>query len=185
MRRVVTSALGALLVAGLAGCGDRSLVLTVDILSFLDPGSTSMAYGPIPAGLPATPVEVANQEVNLLQGIEDVTEVSNASLRVAASFDNATGDATGMLYVHVAPAEALSPFDVAPIASIPVTVAAGQVTNVEAEVASSTTLAAALTSERAKVGLRITFDTSASSAVLTGTENLTVLRATVVTKKKL
>ena len=41
-------ALGAVLV--LAGCGDKNLILTVDILSFLSPAETSGHYGPIPAG---------------------------------------------------------------------------------------------------------------------------------------
>ena len=78
MRRwIVVLALLPLLVGG---CGDRSLILTVDILSFLDPADVTKAYGPIPGGLSGVTVDVASEEVSLLQGIEDVTEVSSATL---------------------------------------------------------------------------------------------------------
>src|SRR6266850_3514639 len=66
----------------LGGCGDRNLILTVDILSFLDPAARSTSYGPIPAGIPATSVDVVNDSLNLLQGLHDVTKVVSASLRI-------------------------------------------------------------------------------------------------------
>jgi hypothetical protein len=167
-----------------AGCGDRSLILTVDILSFLDPADVTRPYGPIPAGLPATTVDVASEEVSLLPGVEDVTEVSSAKLEIGASFDNTTGTASAHLLVFITSADSADVFSTAPIADIPVSLTPGNVTNVSTEVTSAA-LAEALVQDKVKIGIRISFDTTASLAPVQGTETITLLRATVITKKKL
>lgn len=167
-----------------AGCGDRSLILTVDVLSFLDPADVTQSYGPIPAGLSSTTVDVDSREVSLLPGIQDVTEVSSAKLEIGASFDNATGSADARLLVYITSADSADVFSSAPIADIPVTLTPANVTNVATEV-SSDALAAALVQDKVKIGIRIAFDTSASLAPVAGTETITLLRATVITKKSL
>jgi hypothetical protein len=183
MRRwIVVLALLPLLVGG---CGDRSLILTVDILSFLDPADVTKAYGPIPGGLSGVTVDVASEEVSLLQGIEDVTEVSSATLDIAASFDNTTGTASASLRIYISPGDSADVFSTTPIADIPVSLTPGAITNVSTQV-SSDALAEALVQDKAKIGVRITFDTTASGVTpVQGTETITVLRATVITKKDL
>lgn len=173
-----------MLAAMATGCGDRSLILTVDILSFLDPADVTQSYGPIPGGLPSTTVDVDSREVSLLPGVEDVTEVSSAKLEIGASFDNATGSANARLLVYITSADSADVFSSAPIADVPVTLTPATVTNVATEVTSQA-LAEALVQERVKIGIRVEFDTSASLAPVQGTETITLLRATVVTKKKL
>ena len=167
-----------------AGCGDRSLILTVDVLSFLDPADVTGPYGPIPPGLPATSVDVASEEVSLLPGIGDVTEVSSATLAIGASFDNTTGSASAHLLVFITSADSADVFSTAPIADVPVSVTPGNVTNVSTEV-SSASLAEAMVQAKVKIGVRITFDTTSSLTPVQGTESITLLRATVITKKKL
>ena len=175
----------ALLPLLMGGCGDRSLILTVDILSFLDPADVTKAYGPIPGGVSGVTVDVASEEVSLLQGIEDVTEVSSATLDIAASFDNTTGTASASLRIYITPGDSSNVFSTAPIADIPVSLTPGAITNVSTQV-SSDALAEALVQDKAKIGVRITFDTTASGVTpVQGTETITVLRATVITKKNL
>ena len=41
----------ALAVAFAAGCGDKTLILRVDLLSFLTPEEQDAHYGPVPAGI--------------------------------------------------------------------------------------------------------------------------------------
>jgi hypothetical protein len=167
-----------------AGCGDRSLILTVDVLSFLDPADVTQAYGPIPAGLPNTSVDVVSQEVSLLPGIQDVTEVSTAKLEIGASFDNTTGSASAHVQVFITSADSADVFSTTPIADVPLTLTPANVTNVATEV-TSVALAQALVEPKVKIGLRITFNTIGSLAPVQGTESITLLRATVITKKKL
>jgi hypothetical protein len=169
----------------LGGCGDRSLIMTVDVLSFLSPSDVTQAYS-VPGGMASTTMDVASESVNLLPGVESVTEVSSATLKIGASFDNQTGSASGTLVIYIASADSTDPFTTTPIASLPVTLTAGNVTNVSTEV-SSTELAQALVHQSARVGIRITFDSTATLPLqfVTGSETITQLQAVVITKKKL
>lgn len=169
----------------LAGCGDRSLILTVDVLSFLDPSSVSQSYN-VPGGVPSTTMDLASESVNLLPGVSDVTEIATATLHVEASFDNTSGTATGTLLLYIASADSTDPFSTAPIASIPVSLTPGNVTTISTDVTSAE-LAAALVQPSARVGVRLTFDSTATPPLqqVNGSETLTQIRATVITKKNL
>lgn len=186
MRRLVPPAIAlALLTMGAAGCGDRSLILTVNILSFLDSSESSAAYS-VPGGVPAATVDFADRSVNLLQGVDDATDVVSATVDIAATLDNQTGTATGMLLFYAVPSDTASPFLSPPIASIPINLLPGTITNVSTRVTSDA-LAEALVSDQARIGIRLSLDTSATPVLETvqGTETLTQLLATVVTKKKI
>jgi hypothetical protein len=169
----------------LSGCGDRSLILTVDVLSFLSPSDVTQAYS-VPGGLPSTTMDVASEGVNLLPGVEDVTDVVSATLKIGASFDNQTGTASGVLLIYIAAADSTDPFTTTPIANLPFSLTPGNVTNVSTEV-SSVALAQALVHESARVGVRITFDSTATPPLqfVAGTETITQLLAVVITKKNL
>src|SRR5258705_10565626 len=131
----------------LGGCGDRSLILTVDVLSFLSPSDVSQSYS-IPGGFSADTEDVGSESDNLLPGVKDVTEVVSATLKIGASFDNQTGTASGTLLIYIASADSTDPFTTTPIASLPFSLTPGNVTNVSTEV-SSVALAQALVHESA------------------------------------
>ena len=179
MRRLIPIALFLPL---LVGCGNRNLILTVDILSFMDPGSKVVDYS-IPAPIPSDTVEVFADSLNLLQGVGDVTRAVSASMDIAASFDNTSGAATGDLLIYIAAADAANPFTTSPFADVPFTLLPGQVTNVSTHVEASAALAEALTHDRAMVGVRVVFN--GTSFPIQGTETLTQLTATVIMKKDL
>jgi hypothetical protein len=173
----------ALLLPLLAGCGNRNVILSVDILSFMDPSTRIVNYGPIPSGFPNDTVEVFSDSLSLLQGVGDLTRVASASLDMAASFDNTSGSGNGDILVYFAAADSTTPFTTTPIADVPFQLLAGQITNVSTHVDASPALAAVLTHDRAKVGLRLIFN--GTSFPIQGTETLTKLLATVVLKKDL
>ncbi len=186
MRRLMpVVALLAILGTGIAGCGDRSLILTVNVLSFLDPTETSADYN-VPGGAPSATVDIADRSVNLLQGVNDATDVASATLDFAATLDNVTGTATGTLLFYAVPGDTASLFTSIPIASIPISLTPGTITNVSTRVTSDA-LAEALVSDQARVGIRLSLDTSATplGQNVQGTETITQLLATVVTKKKI
>ena len=180
MRRLIPI---ALLLPLLVGCGNRNLILTVDILSFMDPSTRVVNYGPIPSGFPSDTIEVFSDSLNLLQGVGDVTRVASASLDIAASFDNTSGAATGDVLIYFAAADSATPFTTTPIADVPFQLLAGQITNVSTHIDASPALAEVLTHDRALVGLRLIFN--GTSFPIQGTETLTKLTATLVMKKDL
>ena len=180
MRRLIPI---ALLLPLLVGCGNRNLILTVDILSFMDPSTRNVAYGPIPSGFPNDTLEVFSDSLNLLQGVGDVTRVASASLDIAASFDNTSGAATGDMLIYFAAADSATPFTTTPIADVPFQLLDGQITNVSTHVDTSPALAEVLTHDRALVGLRLILN--GTSFPIQGTETLTKFTATLVMKKDL
>ena len=83
-RWMVAGALAALL----AGCGDRQLVMNVDVMSWIDPASVSGRFGPVPA----IPGGIASGEQTVLDGLEiplvdnigQVASVDAVTFRVSA-----------------------------------------------------------------------------------------------------
>ena len=157
--------------------------MTVDVLSFMDPGSRVANYGPIPGPAVAETVTVVSDTLNLLQGVGDVTTVTSASLKIAASFDNTSGSASGRFLVYIAPVDSGDVFNTPPLADIPVVLSPGTITNVSTQVDSSPTLAAALTQDRAHLGIR--WILNGIVGILQGTETLTELKAVVIAQKSL
>jgi hypothetical protein len=185
MRRVLALVLVLTLPLLLAGCGDRSLIVNVDILSFLDAGERATTYN-VPGGIAAINVDIASQGVNLLPGIEDATDVLTASLDVEASLDHREGTGSGMLLLFLAPGDSTSPFTTEPLDTIPVNLTPNSVVNVSDRI-DSHRLADALVRKNAIVGIRATFDTRATAPTdsLTGTLTITKLYATVTAKRNL
>lgn len=93
VRRILALAATAAL---LAGCGDRNLVLKVDVLSFTPPASRQKDFGPIPAipgGLATGELPVVNdQHISLLAGLSDAATIKSVTLSygaLAIDFDGA------------------------------------------------------------------------------------------------
>src|SRR2546429_1721504 len=96
MRRTLLLTAAAVM---LAGCGDRRLVLKVDVLSFIDPASRQVDFGPIPTfpgGLwtGETPI-IDDQHVSMLQGVSDAVAIQSVTLSfgaLAIDFDGSGQD---------------------------------------------------------------------------------------------
>lgn len=166
-------------------CGDKPLILEIDLLSYIDPEFQSVEYGPIATGTPTTNLDIIDEEINLLEGIDDITQVESAKVKVAAAFDNATGTATWRLRVYVVPTEISDPFAETPIVDISGSLQAGQTTNVSDEVSTTPDLIEVLTQDEARYAVRITFNTVGSPEAVRGTVTLTQLLAIITTKQDL
>ena len=113
----------------LAGCGDRNLVLKVDVLSYTDPASRAANFGPIPAfpGGFVTP-EVAvidDKHVSLLQGVSDAVNITSVTLSLGAlaiDYDG-SGQATVRIYMSD---ELTDPRTTAPVLTEPINLVPAQ-----------------------------------------------------------
>jgi hypothetical protein len=175
-------------VAGVAltsGCGDKSLTLHVDILSFLDSTAVTQAYD-VPDGIPASlPIDVPAQRVNLSEGLGDITDIESVSLRISSQFVNETGVADVQFQVFIT--DTLdNPYDAAPYISEFIQVGPGATTDtLHADIEGDEALGELFTAEAVQVGLRLIFDTVGSTVNVTGTENLIRFNATVVARRHL
>lgn len=179
--------IAVLLLAWLAlfpGCGDKSLTLHVDILSFLDSTVVTQTYGDDPP-IPPSPIPVIidadPQRVNLSEGIGDITDIESVSLRISSEFVNDTGTADVEFQVFIT--DTLSnPYDATPYISESIHLEPATTDTIHADIVGDETLGELFTSEAVQVGLRLRFDASSSAENVTGTENLIRFNATVVAK---
>lgn len=168
-----------------SGCGDKRLTLNVDILSFLDSTVVTQTYGDdpvIPPGVPSLIIDAPSQRVNLSEGLGDITDIESVSLRISAEFVNETGIADVELQVFLTDTLA-NPYDGTPYISDTIHLEPATTDTLHADIEGDETLGELFTAEAVQVGLRLRFNTVASSVAVTGTENLVRFNATVVAKR--
>ncbi len=178
-----------LLILG-SGCGDRTLTLNVDVLSFLEPSTVAQVYGddpPIPpfAILPVV-IDSDVEEVNLSEGLSDLTDVERVDLYISTEFANETGSAEVEFMVFVSDT-LTKPYD----DNIPadryvhefMTLAPGTIDTLHAAVLGDEELGELLTSKATKIGIRMKFDSSGSSQSVTGVATIIRFDATVVARR--
>jgi hypothetical protein len=166
----------------LLGCGDRRLLLQVDVHSFLDPDETRMTYGPVPPGTSSRMSLSQDTNVNLLSGVGGVVDVEQLDFSVRGIFDNASGSGRGTISVFFA-----QPGGV-PVDSLdfPLDLAAGRIDTLAASVAGSEELARLFSQETLEVTLRLDFVADgppANSDPLTGEFELTHLLTLLTTRR--
>ena len=169
----------------IAGCGNKDLILTIDLLSYVDQSDLSTDYGPIAPGTPTTTAELLEVEANLLQGIGDATTVKSAKLSVGADFVNTTGSATGSFQVFISELDSGDPFARDPVADFPVTLQPSHTTTIDEEIAVTAEQLDALLNDEAWFAVRVTYNTQGSADDLEGTVTLTKLIAILVTESDL
>ena len=174
--------LAALVLAlALVGCGDHSLILRVDLLSFLTAAETQAHYGPIPGGVTDSVTVASSRTINLLPGIRDVTTVSSVSIDAVGTFVNATGSGPGVVKIFVS-AEGTDPFttDTTPIV-LPITLAPATTDSVAVTISGDSELADLFLGKTAEIGIRLTLQ--ATTGPLEGDFALTTLKAIVTAKQ--
>lgn len=181
--RSALPALGVLACAiALAGCGDKNLILRVDLLSFLSAGERQAHYGPIPPAFADSFAVVSSRRLNLLPGLEDVTQVTDVSLEVGAVVNNLTGAGSGRIAVYLSP-EGTDPFvvDTTPIIGT-FNVTGAMSDTIETITVGDSTLAALFTSKSAQLGIRVVLNSNVGVDPLEGDVVLTRLRAVVTAR---
>ena len=184
MKRCVCLALLLPILAG-SGCGNKDLILSIDLLSYVDPAFVTTTYGPVAAGIPTVEVDLLAVEANLLEGIGEATELKSATLRVGAVFVNAAGSASGSLKILIASADTPNPFNTTPVADLPVLLQPAHTTTISEEIPVAPEHLQVLTSDAAWFAVRITSSTEGSPGDLMGVVTLTELTAVLVTETDL
>ncbi len=186
---ILAVSLSSLLLA--PGCGDRTLTMNVDVLSFMDAETVTQTYGddpPIPAGAPL-PVVIDSdpQELNLSEGLSDLADVEYVDLYISSEFANQTGSADIVFMVFVADTLTAPYTDNIPadmyVESELLHLASGVTDTLHVTVRGDEKLGELLTSDECRVGIRMRFDASGSAQAVTGVATLIRFNATVVAKR--
>ncbi len=193
MRRTTLAILAALLLLLLQapGCGDRTLTMNVDVLSFLDPETVTQAYGDNPPIPPLAPLPVVvdsdPQLLNLSEGLSDLADVEYVDLYISSEFANQTGTADVVFMAFVAETLTAPYTDNIPadmyIESEPFHLMPGVTDTLHVSVRRDGKLGELLTSDECRVGIRMSFDASGSAEPVRGVATLTRFKAVVVAKR--
>ena len=177
----------ALAASLLAGCGDRSLVVNVDVLSYLDPATTRVPFGPLPAapgglytGEQAVVQDIA---VNLFERPTDFAKVQSVAFTLGAQVADSTGAGDDTLRVYLSAPET-DPWTTPPVMTLPVTLTAGHTDTVHVEVACDARLVDLFNGTRARLTVTTAVRGPSAGDPLTGRLLLTEIRAVVIANRK-
>lgn len=182
-------ALAALLtIAVLAGCGDRRLVLRVDVLSFLDPATTQGAFGPVPAipgGFASGEQPIVDDlQVNLLDGISDVATVETVTFSLSTMFQDSTGSGTDTMRVYMSDM-ATDPRATVPVLMMPVVLTAGQSDTLNVVLDGDSRVAELFLQRQMRMTVTTSFRGPSSGADLNGRYQILALDAIVTASRKM
>ena len=189
MKRLALAVIGLLVLSQLLlyGCGDRLLTVNVDLLSFMDPTVVELHYGElpgpiIPPGADSVVFEAPPQNVNLTEGLAEVTDVQSVTLHVSSRLANDTGRAKVRLEVFISDT-LTNPYATTPCAQDSIQLEPATDDTMNVNVLGDQRLAELLTGEAVRVGIRTTFNSMGSPENVAGVETLIRFTATVVAKR--
>jgi hypothetical protein len=180
--------LALLALAALAGCGDRALILRVDILSYLDEAAGTFRFGPVPAvpgGLASgEQTLVPDREVNLLAGLGDVADVQSVTFTLAAIARDSTGSGTDTMRVYMSGATA-APRATPPVLVLPFALVPGQVDTVRVTLDGDARVRALFAERTLRLEVTTSLRGPETGEPLNGSVRLDALDAVVVAKRSL
>jgi hypothetical protein len=178
------AALGAVL---LTGCGDRNLVLNVDVLSYLDPAVTQFAFGPLPAvpgGLTTGEVAIIQDvRINLIQRPNDLAKVQSVTLSFSAQVKDSTGAGADTLRLYMAD-DNTDPLTTIPVVVLPVALVDGQSDTVHVDVGGDQRLIDLFNGNTVRLSATNSVRGPSSGPDLNGRLKFTEIRATVIAGRK-
>ena len=184
MRRTLLLTAAAVM---LAGCGDRNLVLKVDVLSYTDPASRSTNFGPIPAvpGGFVTP-EIAvidDKHISLLQGLSDAVNITSVTLSLGALAIDVDGSGQATVRIYMSD-EQTSPQATAPVLTQVITLSPGQTETVRAVLGDDPRVKALFAGKQLRMSVTTALRGPASGPPLSGQFVFTAIDGVVIARSK-
>ena len=171
----------------LQSCGDRNVVLRVDVLSYLDPADTQFSFGPIPAvpgGLYSgeQPV-VRDLAVNLVDNFSNVAAVNTVSLGLDVRWADQTGSGTDTVRVYMSDANT-DPLRTQPVLVQPVTLAPGVSDTTSAQITGDSRVLSLFAQRKMRLAITTAYRGPSSGSSLAGSAVIQRIEAVVVAGRK-
>jgi hypothetical protein len=183
MRRSVLVLAAALL----GGCGDRNLVVNVDVLSYLDASATRLAFGPVlpvPGGLTTGEVAIVQDaHINLIERPNDLAKTQSVSLTIEAEVADSTGAGSDTLRLYLSDS-GTDPTTLPAVATLPIDLVNGRVDTVRVDVSGDSRVVSLFDGSSLRLTATNAVRGPASGAALNGRVQFTMMRATVVAGRK-
>lgn len=178
---VIAIAVAAL---ALAGCGNRNLVLKVDILSYLDDSQKNFTVEAVPAvGILGTIPMVSDMTVSLLEGLDDAAQVRSATLSLGGQVTVGSGSGSGKFKLYLC-GDGTEPLTTVPVMNVPVTFSADSPAIIDASTEGSLAVAELFTQKEFHLAMVIDSVMIDSPGVDSMTVTLSRFEAVVIAGRK-
>lgn len=172
----------------LTSCGTHDLVLRVDLLSFTPELQSPFVFGPLPAtpGGLATGEQalVADQDVNLVEGLGGALSLKDASLRLRTVAAATTGSGTDTVRVYLSDAST-APRTTPPVLTQVLTFTAGVPDTATSVISQDARLTALFAQKQLRMAVTTSFRGPSAGAPLAGSLTVIALDVVVVAGRKL
>lgn len=181
-----------LLVATLAllalpACGNRNLVVNVDVLSYMDPSETEFSFGPVPA-LPggfATGEQsvVPEADINLVGNFGDIAQIHTVNLRVAVATESFSGDGADTLRFYLSDSGS-NPRTTPAVMMMPLVLTAAVAETTVTEITGDERVLGLFSSQQMKLAITTSLRGPDNGNALSGRVKITAIGATVIAGRK-
>jgi hypothetical protein len=184
MRRTLLVTAAAVM---LAGCGDRRLVLKVDVLSFIAPASRQVDFGPIPTfpgGLWTGEIPIIDdQHVSMLQGLNDAVAIQSVSVSFGALAIDFDGSGQDTVRIYMSDTQT-APRTTAPVLTLGVTLSPGQTDTLRAVIGDDPRVTSLFASKEMRVSVTTALRGPVLGNNLSGRFKLTAIDGVVIAASK-
>lgn len=171
----------------LGGCGNRSLMLTVDVASYMSPAEKDVSFGPVPV-LPGGLVTgeqplVGNMSVNLLSSMSDVVDVQDVALTLTTIASATSGSGLDTLRVYMSDSNT-DPRTTAPVLTQVLDFTAGVPDTVQSTLGHDDRISALFANKAMRMCVTTSLRGPASGDSLSGRLQIHALDAVVIAGRK-
>jgi hypothetical protein len=179
--------IAAIALLALPACGDRNLVVNVDVLSYMDPSQTEFAFGPVPA-LPggfATGEQsvVPEANINLVGNFGNVAQIRTVSLRVVVATESYSGDGADTLRFYLSDPGS-DPRTTPAVMTMPLALTAAVAETTATEISGDERVLGLFSSQQMKLAITTSLRGPDNGAALSGHVKITAIGATVIAGRK-
>ena len=171
----------------LAGCGDRNLVLKVDVLSFVGPASRAVDFGPIPIfplGLWTGEITVIDdQHISMLQGLSDAVAIQTVTVSLNALAIDYTGSGADTIRVYLSD-EQTNPRATPPVLTLGFALNPGQTDTIRTVLGDDPRVTSLFAAKQMRVSVTTALRGPVLGSSLSGRLELTGIDAVVIARSK-
>lgn len=171
----------ALSAGAAVGCGVDSVLLNVDVDSFMDEEDRMTSYDvpPVPGVLPPVTAVFGPASVAIPEGLDDVAEVEEADVTVRVVVDNEAGDGDITVRLYFAP-DGIVPFTREPAAIVQTAFSGAGQSTVEETIELTETVRELFEASRVSFGYDVTVSGTSAATGIRGSVEVQEIRLRVL-----
>ena len=186
-RRASMPLVAAVMLMALPACGQRNVVLNVDVLSYMDATETQFNFGPVPAFpggfTTGEQAVVPEADISLVGNFSDIVDIHTVSLRIAVASESFSGDGADTLRFYLSE-PGTDPRTTPVVMMMPLTLTASVADTTVTEITGDERVLGLFSSQAMKLAITTSLRGPSNGDALSGRVTITGIDATVIAGRK-